>query len=440
MSEEKNKRLEEEVSLIKEKLKELHGNKNVDRAKDELKNILMSVKPWEIPIIEQSLIKEGVTITQIAHMCNLHVELFREELVSSLGLKGLPIWHPLDILLKENDELLKDSEKITLYLKYLEEAKGKEQEEKIRELKAHLVSLFNLKKHYFKQQMLLFPYLERRGLSAVPRVLWTKEDEILETLKNSLALFNKNTENIENASLKNKLTELASAISDQIFRENNILYPTCWALFTEGEWAMIHNQAELIGNYKVNAPAGSWKSNAKPVYPYEVDGSLKDEQILKLPEEMKNILTMMPAETDTFTPAKEGTLKLDEGYLYLEEIESILKTLPFELTFIDREDRLRYFTATENMLFLRTRTTIGRKVELCHPPMSVHMVKKIIEDFRAGTRNIAEFWINMGGKMVHIRYFPVRNKDGEYLGTLEVVQDISEIQKLEGERRLIDLK
>ncbi|MEM3226788.1 MAG: DUF438 domain-containing protein, partial [Thermoplasmata archaeon] len=334
----------------------------------------------------------------------------------------------------------KDSEKITLYLKYLEEAKGKEQEEKIRELKAHLVSLFNLKKHYFKQQMLLFPYLERRGLSAVPRVLWTKEDEILETLKNSLALFNKNTENIENASLKNKLTELASAISDQIFRENNILYPTCWALFTEGEWAMIHNQAELIGNYKVNAPAGSWKSNAKPVYPYEVDGSLKDEQILKLPEEMKNILTMMPAETDTFTPAKEGTLKLDEGYLYLEEIESILKTLPFELTFIDREDRLRYFTATENMLFLRTRTTIGRKVELCHPPMSVHMVKKIIEDFRAGTRNIAEFWINMGGKMVHIRYFPVRNKDGEYLGTLEVVQDISEIQKLEGERRLIDLK
>ncbi|MEL9999490.1 MAG: DUF438 domain-containing protein [Thermoplasmata archaeon] len=427
-------RIEEEIRQIKEKLKELHNNKNVEKAKEELREILIKIKPWEIPLIEQSLIKEGVTIAQIAHMCNLHVELFREELASGMQLKGVPTWHPIDILLKENEELMKDSEKITLFIKSIEDSPNIE---KIKELKDLIISLYDIKKHYFKQQMLIFPYLERRGLSAVSRVLWTKEDEIMDKIRESLQLLNNNYDKI-NQETKNKLLDLAQLIGDQVFRENNILYPTCWSLFSEGEWSMIQNQSHLIGYYKLKIPENIWKSDAKPLYPYEIDGKLTNEQIMKLPGEMKNAL-LMSKEIDTFSPIKEGVLKLDEGYLNIDEIESILKTLPFEITFIDKEDRLRYFTYSENMLFLRTRTTIGRKVELCHPPKSVHIVKKIIEEFKENKRKNAEFWINMGKKMIHIRYFPVRNKNGEYIGTLEVVQDITEIKNLQGEKRLIDL-
>jgi hypothetical protein len=126
--------------------------------------------------------------------------------------------------------------------------------------------------------------------------------------------------------------------------------------------------------------------------------------------------------------------------LFSEEIDAILKTLPFELTFIDKDERLRYFTYADKMLFVRTRTTLGRKVELCHPPSSVHIIKKIVEGFKAGNSKVAEFRINMGGRMIYIRYFPVWGKNKEYLGALEVVQDITDIKKVEGERRLTDVK
>ncbi|RLG41382.1 MAG: hypothetical protein DRN78_04320 [Thermoproteota archaeon] len=114
-----------------------------------------------------------------------------------------------------------------------------------------------------------------------------------------------------------------------------------------------------------------------------------------------------------------------------------MKDLPFEITFIDANDRLRYYTEQPDMLFLRTKVALGRKVGLCHPPSSLHLIKRIVEDFKSGKRDVAEFWIDMGGRKVHIRYSPVRDDQGNYMGTVEVVQDITNIQKLSGEKRLL---
>ena len=133
-------------------------------------------------------------------------------------------------------------------------------------------------------------------------------------------------------------------------------------------------------------------------------------------------------------------LRFETGTLSKEEVEAILNTLPVDITFVDREDSVKYFNKGEERIFVRTKAVLGRKVQLCHPQKSVHIVNKILESFKKGKKDVAEFWIQMGDKLVHIRYFAVRDKEGEYLGTLEVTQDITDIKKIEGEKRLLDWK
>ena len=136
----------------------------------------------------------------------------------------------------------------------------------------------------------------------------------------------------------------------------------------------------------------------------------------------------------------EETLQFEAGSLSKGEIDAILETLPVDITFVDREDRVKYFNKAGKRIFVRTKAVLGRKVQLCHPKKSIHIVNMILEAFRRGEKDSAEFWINMKDRLIYIRYFAVRNRDGEYLGTLEVTQDITEIKKIKGEKRLLDWK
>jgi len=133
-----------------------------------------------------------------------------------------------------------------------------------------------------------------------------------------------------------------------------------------------------------------------------------------------------------------GMLPLDTGSLTLDQVNLMLKNLPVDITFVDENDEVRFFSQTKERIFTRTAAIIGRKVQKCHPPQSVHIVQKILDDFHAGKRDVSEFWIQMGGKFVHIRYFALRDENGTYRGTIEVTQDVAEIRALEGEKRLED--
>lgn len=131
-------------------------------------------------------------------------------------------------------------------------------------------------------------------------------------------------------------------------------------------------------------------------------------------------------------------LNLDTGQLSPEQINIMLKHLPVDISFVDASDELRYYSDTADRIFARTPAVIGRKVQNCHPPKSVHVVNKILEEFKKGSKDAAEFWIELHGKFIYIRYFAMRDADGNYRGTLEVSQDVTEIRKLRGERRLLD--
>ena len=134
----------------------------------------------------------------------------------------------------------------------------------------------------------------------------------------------------------------------------------------------------------------------------------------------------------------EKALNFETGSLEPEEIEAILNALPVDLTFVDAEDTVRYFSKSEGRVFPRTKAVIGRKVQQCHPPKSFHVVNQVVNDLKKGRRKSADFWIDMNQSKIYIRYFPVRNKKDEYLGCLEVTQDITPIKQIEGERRLLN--
>jgi len=146
-----------------------------------------------------------------------------------------------------------------------------------------------------------------------------------------------------------------------------------------------------------------------------------------------------PAAVGMATSAvpKEGTMMMPTGHVTVEQLVAVLSTLPLDLTFVDAEDRVAFFSEGPDRIFARSKAIVGRKVQHCHPPRSADIVNQILDDFRSGRQNVAEFWINFHGKFVHIRYFAVRSKDGAYLGTVELTQDLAPLRQLSGDRRLL---
>ena len=427
---------------MKELLKKIHKGENVEKLKEEFKDLLRSISPLEIPLIEQELVKEGISAYEIAKMCDIHVELFREA-VSGVGEKEkeLPDGHPLRTLYEENREITKDAEMVNLYASTLATTKDENMK---KEILGVLKGLANQLRaigftHYTREEMLIFPYLERRGITAVPTVLWRKHDENRVMIKQFVELLNKvdemQWEEFANT-VKEKAQELSRAIIDMVFREDNILYPTLKALLSEGEWRAIKEQENMIGYYKVK-PGDEWRPKEKPLQPYEIDPTLTAEQILGLPKEMQMVLRGQKLEADRTEVKRKGDLELETGYLSMEELNAIFKHLPIDITFVDKDDRVRFFSGGER-IFARTPSVIGRPVQLCHPPKSVYVVNKILKAFKEGRKKEATFWLKLGEKYVYIKYVPLFDRYGNYMGTLEMTMDTEPYRRIEGEKRLLD--
>ena len=274
--------------------------------------------------------------------------------------------------------------------------------------------------------MLIFPYLERRGIVAVPRVLWGREDQAMVKLREILSSLENPVEEAR-VELASKLLELAQELSELVFRENKILYPAVYALFSEGEWAAIAEIARDIG-YIVDTGEGEWRPSAEPVYPYELEVSVTPEQLEKLPPEFKAAALQSGLTPDTYRVEREGDIKLETGFLTPEEIEGIFRSLPLEVTFADPNDRVRFYSRSELAEgFVRAKTILGRRIPFCHPPRLEKYVMLNVDLIKKGQYRFREFWTKQGDRVIRVIVAPVRAKDGRYLGTLEVVEDLTEV-------------
>lgn len=392
--------------VLKELIMELHAGKNADEVKERFAELIEGVSPSEISEMEQALIMEGMPVTEVQRLCDVHAAVFKgsiEEIHHPEEIPGHPV-HTLKLENREIERLI--NEKIK---PQIEDFKTNDNNENIFKLLESINLLWDIDRHYSRKENLLFPYLEKYGITAPPKVMWGVDDEIRDGIKDIrkyLADYQGNKKDVIG-----KLEETISKALEMIFKEENILFPMALDTLVEDEWVRIMNESDDIG-YCLTEPSGKWK-------PARVNVEPRGEE--KLGDENS-----------------KGYIKFETGLLSAKEINEMFNNMPFDITFIDKDDIVKYFTMGKERIFARTKAVIGRTVQNCHPPASVHIVEKMIEDFKSGKKDHEDFWIRMGSLYVYIRYFAIRDDDGTYLGTMEVTQNIQPIKELEGEKRLVE--
>jgi len=397
------------INLLKQIVMELHRGKSVEEVKAKFREAVKDISHEEVAAMEQALIDEGLPVEEIQKMCDVHAAIFKESLEKSPEPQMIP-GHPVHTFFQENralEDLMRNE--IKPRIEALKSASSQEEDKIVLELLERYNLLMDIDKHYSRKENLIFPYIEKYGITAPPKVMWGVDDEIRGEIKDII----KDLRNYDTGARLNIIDKIAKnleRVQDMIFKEEKILFPMAVQNLTQDEWYEIYKESDEIG-YCLVEPAAKW-----------------EPQNINLTEKA-NIVA---------DPNTKGSIKFDTGILTPKQIELIFNHLPFDITFVDKDDIVRYFSAGPDRIFTRTKAVIGRSVQNCHPPASVHIVEKLVQDFKEGKKDVEEFWINMRGKMIHIRYFAVRDEKGEFIGTLEVTQDITKIRELQGEKRLVD--
>jgi uncharacterized protein len=393
--------------LLKNLILELHEGASPDDVRGKLTRMIGQVPYGDVVQIEQELINEGLPQERVLDLCDVHAAALRGQ-IDLTGMKEAPAGHPVHTFYRENialEQLTADC--LTRCDALLTNPSAEELQTILSDLTRLYSLLWEVDKHYRRKENLLFPFLEKKGISGPPKVMWGKHDQARALLKGALdGLQHAKSLSIDEAvTLANfVLRPAATAVSDMILKETQILLPMCMDLLTDIEWYEISEQSPDIG-FCLFDPAVRW----------------------------------VPADLDpaSVVASNSGRVVLPTGSFNLSELAAMFSTLPVDLTFVDQDDKVRFFSLGPHRIFDRNRTILGRQVQLCHPPSSVHIVQKILDDFRAGKQDKAEFWITLQGKFIHISYYALRGEDKQYLGTIEVTTDLTHLRSLEGERRLL---
>lgn len=406
----------ERQEKLKAVIMELHAGKSVAEVKDAFAALLGDVGPEEIAEMEQNLIAEGLPEQEVKRLCDVHVEVFRESLDAEAQVRPeMMPGHPVHTFLAENAAAGPVLEALDSALETL---RANPNADALAWARQELAHLRDYEKHYLRKENLLFPYLEKYNFSGPSSVMWAIHDDVRAWWKELAALLQAGP-GADREAYGERVAELFStlrtAITEMFFKEANILFPTALQKLNQDEWGEIRRQELEIG-YSFVEPGDGWL----PVKAVSTDAG--------------DLLMLAPSGDTGVTQSRK--LNLDTGLLSVEQVNLMLGHLPVEITYVDEDDRVRYFSQSKEIIFPRQAAIIGRKVQNCHPPASVDRVERILQDFRAGRRDVAEFWIRMRGIFVYIRYFAIRDENGAYRGTMEVTQEISRIRELEGERRL----
>jgi DUF438 domain-containing protein len=366
------------------------------------------VSAKEISEMEQALIMDGMPVEQIQNLCDVHAAVFKgsiEEIHRPEKPEETP-GHPVHTFKLENRKI---ENLVNGKIKpHIESFKSEDNPQNLQSLQEDFKTLSEIDKHYSRKENLLFPFMEKYGITAPPKVMWGVDDEIRDAIKEVRRLLQNYDDN--KTQLVEKIETVATRVIEMIFKEENILFPMVLETLSEDEWLKIMEESNEIGYFHIE-PKEMWK-------PVRAD---VEERVKEQGEQ----------------PSNNGYVKFDAGILLPEEINAMMNTLPVDITFVDKDGLVKYFSQGKERIFARPKTIIGREVKNCHPPASVHIVEGIVEDLKAGKKDHEDFWIKMGNKYVYIRYFAVRNEKGEYLGVLEVSQDIKPIQDITGEKRLV---
>lgn len=388
---------------------QLHSGEAPDLVRKRLVELLKSIPYDEVVEVEQELISEGLPVEEVLKLCDIH-QMVLDGHIDQSGAKPVPAGHPVDTFKKENRELEIVIEELEQLFGQVKTIKDNDVKQWLINIHAHLNNMMDVDKHYKRKEYLVFPFLEKYEITGPPKVMWGKHDEIRTLLKTSIEAVS--TQGSVSADEAITITELVllpavKGVSDMISKEEEILLPMCMDKLTDDDWFSVYQQTNEFG-YCLYDPQVEWKPEG-----------------IKISEIINNT---------------GNNFQLSTGNFSLDELEALFRTLPIDITFVDKDDKVKFFSLGPDRIFTRNRAILGRDVRMCHPPSSVHVVEHILNDFKKDTQNSAAFWISRQGRFIYIEYFAMRDKEGQYLGTIEFTQDLTNLRKLEGEQRLLSYK
>lgn len=381
---------QDRIDLIKSYLNRLGAGEDLEVLRGEFRKNFKDVDPSEILAAEESLIKDGTPINELQKLCDLHSALFHDgdqeeniiaqtkpatfanknEITADLINED---FHPLNTFDRENQVLKKliDQAKDAL-------ENGKDFYSVFEQMK-------DLSIHYAKKGDLLYPLLEAGYEIVGPsNVMWTVDGEIRRDLRRLLGKKDQAEENIEN------FKDLLKRIEEMIFKEEKILFPNCAVNFTEDQWIGIYKDMK---DYDLAfGVSGTWSKGEEAE---DIKLEFADEEV-----------------------------HLSGGSLKLEELNALLNTIPAEITFVDKDNINKYFNDGEKLM-KRPKMALGRNVMTCHPPKVQVMTNAIIDDFKNGRKDNVPVWMEKAGKTLFVNYIAVRDEEGKFVGTLELVQDMT---------------
>ena len=393
--------------LLKHMILELHEGRAPDAVRPQLVRLLGQVPYGDVVEIEQELIADGLPMSEVLRLCDVH-HAAMQGAISQEGAKTAPTGHPAHTFQGENKALGWELQGLTALYGELEAAPDAAGAAGLlAKARVHFNALMDVDKHYRRKEYLLFPFLEKHGISGPPTVMWGKHDETRKLLAAAFAALDAVPGSTGVDGIGRALAVLkpaSDAVQSMIDKEEQILLPMCLDTLTDAEWWEVARGSAEIG-FCLFDPTDAWR----------------------------------PAGADSIAAdvGESARVQLPSGTFSLPELTAVLNAIPFDLTFVDRDDTVRFFTQGTERIFARTRAIIGRKVQFCHPPSSVHVVERILGAFRANEQQRAAFWLELKGRFVHIEYLALRGEKGEYLGCLEVSQDLTEKRALTGQQRLL---
>lgn len=378
---------QDRTAQIRSYIERLNKGEDLESVRADFVKDFKNVDAKEIMDVEQILIKEGMSVKEATKLCDVHSALFHgmteQEVLEKEG-ANLPMGHPLSIMKLENKMIAK---KADILKKAIED-------HNLDEVRRRLVELKDIRYHYSKKEELIFPFLEHYGITGPGEVMWGVDDEI----RQKISYYAKNVENEEKLDLhKEGMLQTIERLKEMIFKEEEILFPLALENFTKEEWYKIYRDLDEMG-YSYLDSGFAWK---------EADDYFSNQAAEKV---------------------EDGMVHLDTGYLSVKQLMAIFNLLPVDLTFIDENEIVHFFTVNHH-IFSRPLSCIGRSVYECHPPRIKPVVETMIDDFKHHRRSSMEIWMKKPDHPTLIRYVAVYDDNDDYIGTLEIAQDYGEALK-----------
>lgn len=365
---------------------------------DEYKEALEKISAGETMVVFHRLVNEDLNFADIKANVGKILNTFFKSL-NSISWEKPTGNHFIALLMEENRGVEILLEEVKPLLKAILKTDGQVDGELFSKLRILVTKLKDFELHYLKKEHVLFPYIEKSMLNhGCLQLKWSFHDDFRKLIA-ALEL-NLNSANPNVDAINSDFGKLFFVLKPIIFREEQILFPEAMKYIVPDNFVEMLIQSNDIG----------WCYGISPD--------------LAVPNSMIDL--------------SDGMVNLGTGALKPSQLILMLESLPVDITYVDEFDEVKYFSGAKHRIFPRTNAIIGRKVQNCHPAESVHIVNEIVDAFKSGSRDEAEFWIQMRSKFVHIRYFALRDADNVYRGTIEVSQDVTSIRALEGERRLLE--